>query len=156
MKSLVSKSVRSFYCKIFSISVYVLIATFTATAQTRNSDEIAVRDLLQKQIIAWNKGNIDEFMKGYLPGDSLVFIGKSGPKYSYKTILENYRKNYPDTTAMGQLKFDLLQVKQLSPRYFYVIGKFYLKRTIGDLEGHFTLLFEKIEGTWFIIADHSS
>jgi ketosteroid isomerase-like protein len=136
---------------ILVITIFIYSDT---TAQT--PDEKAIRNLLFKQTQAWNKGNIDAFMNGYLKSDSLVFIGKSGPKYGYNTTLENYKKSYPDTTAMGQLNFDLLQLKKLSPEYYFVIGKWHLQRSIGDLQGHFTLLFRKIKNTWNIIADHSS
>ncbi len=33
------------------------------------------------------------------------------------------KKNYPDTAAMGKLDFNLLSVKNLSPQYFFVVGK---------------------------------
>ena len=55
-----------------------------------------------------------------------------------------------------KLTFTLIQVKQLSPEYFHVTGKYYLTRTIGDASGHFTLMFRKINGKWVIISDHSS
>ena len=95
-------------------------------------------------------------MKGYWENDSLMFIGKSGVTYGYKNTLENYKKNYPDTAAMGKLTFTLIQVKRLSPEYYHVTGKWHLKRTIGDIGGHYTLLFRKIKGQWVIISDHSS
>lgn len=56
----------------------------------------------------------------------------------------------------GQLTFTILKVKPLSAQYKEVIGKWHLKREEGDLEGHFTLLFQKIEGSWVIVMDHSS
>jgi hypothetical protein len=57
---------------------------------------------------------------------------------------------------MGKLDFDLLEVKRLSALYFFVVGKWRLTRSIGDLKGHFTLLFKKINNKWVIVADHSS
>ena len=54
------------------------------------------------------------------------------------------------------LIFTLLQLKKLSPKYYHVTGKWYLKRSIGDVSGHYTLVFRKINGRWFIISDHSS
>ena len=125
-----------------------------ATAQT--ADEVAIRQLLAKQSAGWNRGSIDEYMKGYWQSDSLVFIGKSGPKYGYKTTLENYKKSYPDTASMGKLAFDLLQVKPLSPDYYYILGKWHLQRTVGNVEGYFTLLIRKIKNEWVIVSDHSS
>ena len=129
---------------------------FPQVSAAQNSDETAVRQLMANQTNAWNRGNIDEFMKGYWQSDSLVFIGKSGPAYGYTTTLENYKKRYPDTAAMGKLHFDLLQVKKLSPEYYHVLGKFTLRRSIGDLQGYFTLLFRKIKNRWVIVSDHTS
>jgi len=134
--------------------ISLLLASFQSFAQ--NKDEQAIKDLLAEQSKAWNKGNIEDFMKGYWESDSLLFIGKSGPKYGYQTTLENYKKSYPDATAMGNLKFDILQVKRLSVIYFFVVGKWHLERTIGNLEGHFTLLVKKVKNKWVIVADHSS
>ena len=130
------------------------ILSFSAFSQTK--DEVEVRSLLAKQNAAWNRGDVDAFMVGYWENDSLMFIGKSGVTYGYKNTLANYKKNYPDTTAMGKLTFTLIQVKQLSFEYFHVTGKYYLTRTIGDASGHFTLMFRKINGKWVIISDHSS
>ena len=70
--------------------------------------------------------------------------------------MANYHKNYPDKDHMGILSFDILHVNRLSPEYYFVVGKFHLKRTVGDASGHFTLVFRKIKGQWKIISDHSS
>jgi hypothetical protein len=123
---------------------------------SQSSDEVEIRNVLAKQTESWNKGNIDAFMTTYWHSDSLMFIGKNGVKWGWQTTLENYKKNYPDTTAMGKLDFNILLVKKLSADYFYVVGKWHLARTIGDLSGHYDLLFKKINGSWFIISDHSS
>jgi uncharacterized protein (TIGR02246 family) len=133
---------------------FLTIISFSVFSQTK--DETEVRNVLARQNAAWNRGDVDAFMVGYWENDSLMFVGKSGVTYGYKNTLANYKKNYPDTTVMGKLTFTLIKVKQLSPEYFHVTGKYYLTRTIGDASGHFTLLFRKINGKWVIISDHSS
>jgi len=133
---------------------FFIILSFSVFSQSK--DETEVRNVLAKQNAAWNRGDVDAFMVGYWENDSLMFIGKSGVTYGYKNTLANYKKNYPDTTVMGKLTFTLIQVKQLSPEYFHVTGKYYLTRTIGDASGHFTLMFRKINDKWVIISDHSS
>lgn len=122
----------------------------------QSKDEMAIRSMLKVQTTAWNNGNIAQFMKGYWQDDSLMFIGKSGITYGWQKTLNNYKKNYPDTTSMGKLDFVLMEVKKLSAINYFVVGKWHLSRSIGDLSGHFTLLFKKIKGNWLIIADHSS
>jgi len=122
----------------------------------QSKDELQIRKLLSDQSAAWNRGDIETFMKGYWENDSLMFIGKSGVTYGWDKTLSNYKRGYPDTASMGKLTFTLIRLQKLSPEYFFVIGKWHLQRTIGNLDGHFTLLFRKIKGQWMIIADHSS
>ncbi len=138
-------------CFIVVISSFIYTSTFAQSA-----DETSIREILSNQVEAWNKGDIDDFMQGYWKSDSLLFIGKSGVTNGWQKTLDNYKKNYPDTAAMGILNFNLLQLKPLSAEYYFVIGKWHLQRTAGDLGGHFTLLFKKINGAWFIVTDHSS
>jgi ketosteroid isomerase-like protein len=147
-------SSKHFVSRLNIITLLLIVITSTSFAQSK--DETAIRHVLSEQSKAWNKGDIDSYMKGYWNSDSLVFIGKNGPKYGYRTTLENYKKSYPDTSTMGQLRFNLLQVKPLSSTYYSVIGQWQLQRTIGDLQGYFTLLFKKINNKWVIIMDHSS
>ncbi len=135
-------------------TLLLVLACFTLRAQ--NKDELLVKKMLADQTTAWNHGDIASFMKGYWQSDSLQFIGKSGAKYGYQVTLENYKKNYPDTVSMGKLNFDVLDIKRLSVLYFFVTGKWHLQRSIGNLEGYFTLLVKRIKGTWVIVADHSS
>lgn len=120
------------------------------------SEEKEITDLLNKQTQAWNKGNLDEFMSGYWNSDSLMFVGKNGVTYGYANTLNNYKKNYNSPEKMGKLFFEIIKVKRLSPEYYWVLGKYFLKRTIGDAGGQYTLLFRKIKGRWLIVADHSS
>ena len=116
----------------------------------------AIRKLMADQEAAWNRGSLDDFMKGYWDNDSLVFIGRSGPAYGYQQALANYKKSYDSPDKMGQLTFTLIKIDQLSPDYCFVIGKWALKRKAGDVGGTYTLLFHKIGGSWVIVVDHTS
>jgi len=141
----------------FALLLFVLSAhAQSGPAPAQSKDEAAIRRLMADQTTAWNRGSLDDFMKGYWNNDSLVFIGKNGPTYGYKTALANYKKNYDSPDKMGQLTFTLLKIDKLSPDYCFVIGKFALKRKVGDLAGTYTLLFRKINGHWKIIVDHTS
>lgn len=103
-----------------------------------------------------NSGNINTFMEPYWQSDSLMFIGNTGVTFGWENTRENYLKSYPDTNAMGKLSFEILHMKRLSVLYYYVVGKWQLSRTGGDLSSHFTLSFKKINDKWVIVSDHSS
>lgn len=139
----------------FAFLVLCLSAGYLSM-NAQSADEKEILKILDDQTVNWNRGNIEEFMKGYWNNDSLTFIGKSGVTYGYNNTLNNYKKNYPDTRAMGKLAFNILQVRKLSPEYYFVIGKYTLVRTAGNLQGHYTLVFRKMKGGWKIISDHSS
>jgi hypothetical protein len=134
--------------------ILCLFGSLSVVAQSKASKEII--QVLAIQNKAWNEGDLIGFMDSYWKTDSLMFIGKSGVTYGWQNTLAHYKKGYPDTAAMGKLTFDILHVKKLSNRYYSVVGKWFLKRSIGNVGGHFTLLFKKVGGKWVIIADHSS
>lgn len=135
---------------------FCLLCLLPFAAPAQSADEKAIRQLLQEQTESWNKGDLETFMKGYWNNDSLMFIGKNGVTYGYQNTLNNYRKNYNGPDQMGTLTFHLIKVERLSGEYYFVVGKWHLKRNAGDVSGHYNLLFRKIKGEWVIVADHSS
>lgn len=122
----------------------------------KTSDAQAIQKVLDDQSVAWNAGDLVQFMDGYWQSDSIQFIGSKGIVYGWKNTLERYQKSYPDAAARGKLRFDILKIDVLSKDAAFVIGKFYLTRPeIGNASGHFTLLFRKIKGQWKIVVDHT-
>jgi ketosteroid isomerase-like protein len=139
--------------KLF-ISLFFLFTVFNVSAQKSEKDLIL--KLLENQRQAWNKGDIKEYMQGYNQSDSLLFVGKSGPQYGWNNTLNNYKKSYPNKSAMGYLSFDIKEIKMISADHAFVLGAWHLKRGKDDPKGYFTLLVKKIKGQWKVIADHSS
>jgi len=138
--------------------VVILFSTILSIAQTLSeNDKIAIHNVMAQQEKCWNAGDIDCFMNGYWRSDSLKFIGRKGLTYGWQQTLDNYKENYPDKAAMGQLKFDILSIELLSEGAVLLIGKWHLKREDNeDLGGHFSLNWKKIDNKWLIISDHSS
>jgi ketosteroid isomerase-like protein len=112
--------------------------------------------VIENQRNAWNEGDLKAYMAGYWHSDSLVFIGKSGPKYGWENTLNNYLKSYPNRNAMGHLDFGNLKVELITNKCAFVRGSWKLTRTNDTLSGYFTLIFKKIKGKWVIVSDHSS
>ena len=86
--------------KKYLLFLSILIAVFCAA---QSKDETEIRQILNEQTQAWNQGDIERFMKTYWESDSLMFIGKNGITYGWLNTLNNYKRNYPDTVAMGKL-----------------------------------------------------
>ena len=135
------------------LTCMLLLLPFFVSAQ--NPKDTILKIMMDQQE-CWNKGDLDCFMVGYWETDSLMFIGKEKVHYGFDNTLKRYQNSYPNQESMGQLKFEFVSMQPLSETSFYVVGKYHLTRTIGDLQGHFTLLWRKIAGKWVIVADHSS
>lgn len=113
---------------------------------------------MQEQEDSWNEGDLEGFMKHYWKSDSLRFIGKSGLNHGWQKTLDNYKKSYKTQEEMGTLKFTNKSMDILGEETIFVIGEWHLKRdeTLGDLQGMYSLIWQKKNGTWVIITDHSS
>lgn len=143
--------------RIYLISVFLIIVVSSCNVlKHQNDDKTAILQVLKKQELSWNNGDIDLFMEGYWKSDSLVFIGKSGAKYGWNTTLNNYKKSYPTPEIMGKLSFEIQKLEMISTDMAFIIGKYTLVRKQDQPSGYFTLLWKKIGGKWYIISDHTS
>jgi len=133
---------------------------FFLLVQTPNiflsEDELIISDKLFNQATCWNAGDIDCFMEDYWHSDSLMYIGKNGVTYGWQNTSDNYKKRYPSKREMGILEFEIIKMDRLDEFHYFMVGKWSLKRAIGDISGHFSLIWKKINQEWVIIADHSS
>ena len=111
--------------------------------------------VLDQQLQAWNSGDIDGFMAHYWKSDSLKFMTKNGITQGWQQTLDRYKKGYPNREAMGKLDFTIYSVELLSDQAALVIGKWKVDSTKSQ-EGHFNLLFKKIDNRWVIVLDHTS
>lgn len=141
---------------LWMVSMLWLGAVAGWAQQPDEADRKAILAIMDNQTQAWNTGNLDAFMEGYWRSDSLKFIGSQGISYGWQAALDNYKKSYPNVEAMGKLSFNILHVEFITPTCYFVVGKWHLKRKKGDLSGHYTLLWKKIDGQWVIVVDHSS
>jgi len=135
-----------------------LLLTIAVVSRAESGPVAAIRAEMDKQVEAWNRGDVKAFMESYDRSDSILFVGRSVTR-GYQPVLESYIKRYPTREHMGKLTFTDLEVTILSKEYAFVLGKFNLARTVaggGDASGWFTLLFKKTGKAWKIVADHTS
>lgn len=116
----------------------------------------AIRTLLQAQVTAWNRGDLNAFMGGYARTDSLRFASGGTVRHGWDTARARYRAAYPNRAAMGTLAFEQLAIRVLSPRYAQVFGQWRLQRADDAAHGVVTLIVERRPEGWRIIHDHTS
>lgn len=119
------------------------------------SDEI--RAVLDRQVEAWNRRDLEGFMDGYWRSPELTFFSNSIVTSGWDATLQRYRQRYQsDGREMGKLQFLDLKIEELGPRAAFVRGRFHLNMTSGESSGLFTLTFKKLEAGWKIVHDHTS
>jgi ketosteroid isomerase-like protein len=131
------------------------------TLPSRAAAEIGERqreilNVLADQVKAWNDGDIEGYMEGYVHSDSLRFASGGDITYGWGAALERYEERYPSKSRMGTLSFSDLDVTLLSDDAALVFGKWNLKRRHDEPWGLFTLLVRRTGDGWRIVHDHTS
>jgi uncharacterized protein (TIGR02246 family) len=119
-------------------------------------DREAILALLEAQREAWNRGDLDGFLAGYLHADELTFASGGTVRRGFGPTQDRYRHRYPDAAAMGVLGFDIEEVRPLSSHTALVLGRFTLTETPEAGRGVFTLLVQRRPEGWRIVHDHTS
>ena len=118
----------------------------------------AVRAVLDAQVEAWNRGDLERFMDGYWRSPDLVFQSGATVTRGWQATRERYRRRYQsEGKEMGRLRFEELDLQPLGPDAVFIRGRWHLTMKDGsEPNGLFTLLARRIDGEWKIVHDHTS
>jgi ketosteroid isomerase-like protein len=120
-------------------------------------DEAAVRAVLARQQEAWNRGDLDGYMRGYAHSDALVFTSGSKVRRGFTETFEKYKARYgSDPSTMGTLAFEILAVQPLGADGAIVLGRWQLTNTPVAGSGIFSVALERLPGGWLVVHDHTS
>ncbi|MSU79829.1 MAG: nuclear transport factor 2 family protein [Gemmataceae bacterium] len=120
-------------------------------------EQAAIQRVLDEQAVAWNKGDLIAFMKGYVESDELTFFSGNNKTKGWKATLERYQKRYQaDGKEMGRLTFSELTIDLLGNEHALIRGRFNLKLKQDAPTGIFTLIMRKTPAGWRIVHDHTS
>jgi beta-aspartyl-peptidase (threonine type) len=140
-------------------TLFVLVfAVFTCTALAAEpKPEAAIRKVLASQVVAWNKGDLDAFMKGYWNSEKLTFSSGGTVTSGWKATLARFQKRYKaEGKEMGKLTFSDIEVEVLGRDSAFVRGRWQLELKKEKPGGLFTLIFKKLPDGWRIVHDHTS
>jgi beta-aspartyl-peptidase (threonine type) len=130
-----------------------------AAGQKKNGEPSAVRQIravLERQVEAWNRRDLEAFMSGYWQSPDLSFYSGASKTSSWQATLERYRNRYQsEGREMGHLDFSELEIEMLGPQSAFVRGRWRLKMKSEEPGGLFTLIFRKFRDGWKIVHDHT-
>jgi len=145
------------------LSTLSLLILLSCNMNNTNSVDVLKQDLneintikkiLSSQQECWNNGDIDGFMQGYWNSEKLVFTSLNHkPAYGWKNTLERYKNSYPTKSSMGELRFEILNLKLISKTTATLKGKWELIRQKDHPNGLFWLDIEKFDNNWLITKD---
>lgn len=139
--------------RVGQVGLVVLLAGGSASLTAGcASDADRIRDVLDAQVAAWNRGDIDAFMEGYWKSDELVFKSGADEQRGWQATLDRYRRAYDTREKMGTLSFSELRIGPDA----VVTGRWHLRRAAGDVGGGFTLLFREFPEGWRIVRDETT
>ena len=138
---------------VFRNALTLLIILLGINTYAQSADE-SIKNILKIQEKAWNQGDIRGFMDYYWNSEDLIFISPTGPRFGWQETLDRYIAAYPDKESMGKLSFKINRITKRSKKVYTVLGDYHLERVDKEnMNGIFQLIFQKIKGDWFIVAD---
>lgn len=138
---------------LFFLSLGTLLALAPATPAASPDP---IRAVLEDQVAAWNRGDIDRFMAGYARSKETTFVAGDEVTRGWQTVRDRYASKYNSRVTMGTLTFSGLKITRLSADAAIVLGSWSLQRKGDRPHGKFTLLFRKLPEGWRIVLDHTS
>jgi uncharacterized protein (TIGR02246 family) len=144
-------------------SLLLLLSMTSAFAQNKANpnqhaakDAAAIQAVLDTQVAAWNRGDIEGFMDGYERSDKTVFVGGDNVTRGWQTVLDRYKRNYDTREKMGTLTFSDLEITPLGNDSALVLMRWHLQRAKDEPHGRSTLIMRRTKQGWKIVHDHSS
>ncbi|HEX5064155.1 MAG TPA: DUF4440 domain-containing protein [Kofleriaceae bacterium] len=113
--------------------------------------------MLTAQQEAWNRGDLEAYMSGYLNSPELVFTSASKIRRGWQETYDKYKTKYgSDKATMGKLAFEILGVQQLGADGAIVLGRWTLTETPNAGSGVFSVALRRTERGWLVVHDHTS
>jgi beta-aspartyl-peptidase (threonine type) len=149
-----------------AVAVTILMAlSVVANAQGEGAGKLskqelrtitAIRAVLDAQVAAWNRGDIEGFMDGYARSPDTIFVSGDSLTHGWQTVLDRYKKGYDTREKMGTLQFSDLEIKVIGKTAAVATGRWQLTREKDTPHGRFTLIFRRRAEGWRIVHDHTS
>lgn len=155
------------YCRIRQVVLMILfvagpsilpLAFSQGQLKTASQQELDVIKVLLKQEAAWNRGDIDAFAEGYKDSPDTLFINNLIQR-GFAGMKADYHHNYPSKETMGQLTFSELEVHPIDDKVAVCVGKYKIERSKksgGNSESIFSMVFEKTDAGWKIVVAHTT
>jgi beta-aspartyl-peptidase (threonine type) len=116
----------------------------------------AVRALLDGQVAAWNRHDLDGFLAGYRQDEHVVFTTPEGSSRGFAELQQRYRKSYNAPEKFGVLAFGEVEFEPVDATSLVARGTWRLERAHDSPHGRFVLVVCRLPEGWRIVSDFTT
>jgi uncharacterized protein (TIGR02246 family) len=115
----------------------------------------AVAAAIERQVQAWNRGDLEGFVSVYAE-DAAFVSPTTGLTRGRQAVLDRYRKRYADKAAMGMLSLEIVETRAFGADGASVVARWSLAYPDRPTASGLTLLVLRAhDGAWLIVQDAS-
>lgn len=149
------------YACVISIAIcsLLIVGNLSAGAHSEEANTTeGVMAVLNMQRDAWNRGDLDAFMTGYLDSPDTSYISGGTEVWGYKALRDRYQTRYgASRDTMGKLDFSDLIISALGSDHALCVGHWHLERPSQPAaDGVYSLVLMHEKDGWKIMHDHTS
>ena len=127
-----------------------------SSSKEDNVEIESIKQLFQKGVEAWNRGDMSEHLKTYANLETVRYISGGTITIGKEAIATAFKSRFSSPELMGTLALKNLQVEILTATDALFQGEFHLERDSLISSGVFTGHVKKFADGWAIVLDHSS
>lgn len=136
-------------------ALLLAVPSFAAAQSSFSADSAAMIASMEQTARAWNEADLDGHVAAY--SDSAVFMAPGPIVGRHRTRASLERSFWREGRPVQQLRFEQVAARPLGSDRALMTGRFIL---FGggqeERSGWYTLIWERIDGQWRIVHDHSS
>jgi uncharacterized protein (TIGR02246 family) len=146
----------------FAILLSILVAACkpaalcVPTGAEAEAEKQAIRAVVGRMEVAWNRGDFRGYMQGFANPD-VVFVSRGQFQKDWQGTLEHYIRDYGSSEeTRGKLHFFDIKIEMLGPDAAQLISRYQLDRPQNPQDGINTRLMRKRGDKWVIALNHVS
>lgn len=145
---------RQLYLILLTMATATILSSFT---MPKGDAVQEVKQALEGQIAAWNKGDLETAMTFYWNSPEMLWISKNGTEKGYQEVYDMFLNDFKDRSQMGNYSYEPLHIEQVSKDAVYFVFRWKIeldgKRLMGGVSSQ---VWKKLNGRWVATSEHAS
>lgn len=146
--------------RLLVMLAFAVVTLVHGEAQGNSSDpQQEIQVVLNQQIEAWNRGDLEGFMAGYWKSPDLIYFSNKTKVRGWQTLLDRYRQLFqsPNAGKMGKLSLPEEEIVMLGRDGAIVWGTYLVRTSDGKTRGGlYILAMRKLPEGWRTVYDRTS